>query len=188
MANPLPGAGASSIQCQQVQPRPGHIITERPFGNFRLSFEWKISPEGNGGLKYRVRKYDGKWRGCEYQVLDDLAYRKSILPRKSAGALYDLYAPNENKHLRPVGAFNSSEIFVEHNRIQHWLNGKLILSASVGDEDWKQRVAESKFHDLPEFGRNQIGRIMLTDHDSATWYRNFRFQALPINPSRPPQL
>lgn len=157
----------------------GHIMTRRPFADFRLSFEWKTAAGGNSGLKYRVRDYSGKWRGCEYQILDDAGYERPFTPRKSVGALYDLYEPGEKKRLRPAGEFNSSKIVVSDNRIMHWLNGELILSAQVGDQQWNDRVAKSKFFDLEGFGENEVGRIMLTDHGSETWYRHFDFEPLP---------
>lgn len=31
------------------------LFTQKTFGNFELSFEWKISPNGNSGLKYRIQ-------------------------------------------------------------------------------------------------------------------------------------
>jgi len=167
------------IHLDPSQRRVGHIMTKRPFADFRLSFEWKIVTGGNSGLKYRVRDYSGKWRGCEYQVLDDAGYGKAFSLRNSVGALYDLYAPNDKKRLRSVGKFNSSKIVVHNNRIQHWLNGELILSAQVGDQEWHDRVAKSKFSDLEGFGENEIGRIMLTDHGSEVWFRNFDFEPLP---------
>ena len=86
----------------------GHIVTEREYGDLDLSFEWKIAQGGNSGLKYRVRQYDGKTLGCEYQIIDDSKYRKGVEPRTSAGALYGLFEPNRQKHLNPSGEFNSA--------------------------------------------------------------------------------
>ena len=85
------------IELPSVCARPGNIITDRPFGNFRLSFEWKIAPGGNSGIKYRVQQYGGRWLGCEYQMLDDKGYAGPVRPKHTAGALYDLYPPSANK-------------------------------------------------------------------------------------------
>jgi hypothetical protein len=126
-----------------------------------------------------VRKYSDKWYGCEYQILDDRGHRQGVSPRHSTGALYDLYEPSDEKHVMPAGQFNSSEIIVEDSNIQHWLNGRLILTANVGDRDWRKRVAASKFYDLKDFAKNRRGRIMLTDHGSEVWFRNFKMELLP---------
>src|SRR5262245_12770821 len=104
--------------------RVGPIVTEREFGDMDLSFEWKIAPGGNNGLKYRVRTYDDKVLGCEYQIIDDARYRKQLTPRTSAGALYDLFEPNRDKHLKPSGEFNSARVVVHGNDVQHWMNGR----------------------------------------------------------------
>jgi hypothetical protein len=158
--------------------RAGAIITAKEYENYRLSFEWKIARGGNNGLKYRVRKYSGKWYGCEYQILDDSVHKQGGSPQHSTGALYDLYAASRPKRILPAGKFNTSEIVVDGNRIEHWLNGKLVLRVDVGSDDWRRRVARSKFSDLPGFGEAGRGRIMLTDHGSEIWYRNLKIEPL----------
>lgn len=165
----------------------GNIITAREYGDFDLSFEWKIAAGGNGGLKYRVRDYEGKLRGCEYQIIDDAHYGKEVTPRTSAGALYDLYEPTQEKKLRAPGEFNSARIVVRDNRVQHWLNGRLILSATIGSKEWTSRIAQSKFLEFDDFALNERGRLMLTDHGSEAWYRNFNFRSLEKPNGKPRQ-
>ncbi len=165
--------------------RAGNILTVTEYQNFDLSFEWKISEGGNSGLKYRVRDYDGGTYGIEYQICDDVSYPKQLTPRTSTGALYDLYEPNQEKHLMPVGQFNKSRIVVEDKRIQHWLNGRLIVQATVGSSEWNNRLSCSKFADVKEFGQNPKGRIMLTDHGSEVWYRNFKLVESSSDPELP---
>jgi len=159
-------------------PRGGNIVTEQEYGDFDLSFDWKIAPGGNNGLKYRVRKFDGKTLGLEYQMIDDGGYRTKLPPKGSTGALYDIYEPSEPKPLIPPGQFNHSRIVVCGDRIEHWLNGKRIVLAYVGSDEWNQRIAESKFADVVGFGRNREGKIMLTDHNSEVWYRNITLTPL----------
>ena len=163
-----------------LKDRPGsgaNLFTEQEYTDFELEFEWRIAPKGNNGLKYRVRKYGNQYLGCEYQILDDAAYKLS--PRGMTGSLYELYEPSDAKQLRPVGEFNHSRIVVRGNRIEHWLNGARIVSANVGTREWQQRVAESKFHNVEGFGENRSGLIMLTDHGSEVWYRNMMLTPLP---------
>jgi hypothetical protein len=167
-----------AIHLEKTNPRAGFIVTAEEFGNFRLRFEWKIPTGGNSGVKYRVRKFLGNWLGCEYQICDD-RHLASLPPRKLTGALYDLYRPSGMKKVHPPGEFNSSRIEVCGDSIEHWLNGKLIVSATVGDDQWYRHLSRSKFADAVGFGRNPKGRIMLTDHSSEVWYRNFVFEALP---------
>jgi len=154
----------------------GSIITTRKYGDFVLSFEWKIASGGNSGLKYRVRSNIG----CEYQIVDDELHRNRIRSNQLTGALYDVYEPNDTSMSKPAGQFNSTCIFVYGNRIEHWLNGRRIVVARVGSNEWLRRLSTSKFHDKKNFGTSGRGRIMLTDHGSEVWYRNFK-----INEIRP---
>ncbi len=159
--------------------RGGNIVTAGEYANFDFRFEWKISPRGNSGIKYRVRKYDKGTLGCEYQILDDVGTSEGKKPKSSTAALYALYPPSGNKHLKPVGEFNSSRIVIRGNSVQHWLNGHLVVSVCIGSCEWFQRKAQSKFNNVDGFSENRYGKIMLTDHHSEVWYRNLVLYELP---------
>lgn len=159
-------------------PRPNHtIVTVDEFGDFALSFEWKIAPGGNSGLKYRVQRYGARLLGCEYQIFDDIGGRAT--PRQHTASLYGLYEPAEDCRPKPAGEWNDARIVVRGDRIEHWLNGRRAVVATVGDADWNARVAESKFDDREGFGTNRRGRLMLTDHGSEVWFRNVVFEPSP---------
>jgi hypothetical protein len=166
-----------TIHLTKGKVRGGHILTKSEFQSFSLEFEWKIAPKGNSGIKYMVNSYGGQKLGLEYQIYDD-AGAKSVPNRNSTGSIYDLFAPDHDKELRPAGEWNHGKIVVNKNRIEHWLNGKKITAAMIGDDEWNKRVAESKFNDVPKFCETLKGRIMLTDHGSEVWYRNFVFSSL----------
>lgn len=168
-----------AIHLVPTKPRAGNIITRCEFANFRLYFEWKIAAGGNSGVKYKVRRYDGNLRGCEYQIIDDANYRHPLQPRHRTGAIYDLFAPVGEPLMRPPGEFNSSQIVVRGRQIEHWLNGQLVSWACIGDPVWRSRVAESKFNELPDFSEQRCGKIMLTDHSEEVWYRNLRLEVFP---------
>lgn len=162
--------------------RGGSIYTAKEYGDFDLSFEWRIAPRGNSGVKYRVAHYkkgvygNPGWLGCEYQIYDDVGRRAG--PLHSTGAIYELYAPSKNKKLRPVGEFNDARIVVRGTRIEHWLNGEKIVDADTSSDDWKRRVARSKFGDVKGFFANSKGRIELQDHGSKVWFRNIVLRPL----------
>jgi acetyl esterase/lipase len=165
-------------------PRGGTIVTADEFGDFDLSFEFKIAPKGNSGIKYRVRSYEGKVLGLEYQVYDDVGTKTSLQSKNATGSIYDLFEPGKNKKLKPAGEYNTARIIVRNDRIEHWLNGERIVAATVGDAEWKRRVAQSKFHDAEDFSENHFGKLMLTDHGSEAWYRNFKFEQFPTEPDK----
>jgi hypothetical protein len=165
--------------------RGGSIFTTEEYGDFDLSFEWKIARRGNSGIKYRVAFYEEGvygnpgWLGCEYQLFDDAGRRTE--PVHSCGALYELYAPSADKKLRPVGEFNNSRIVLRGTRIEHWLNGDKVVEADAATEDWKQRIAASKFGDVAGFFQNAKGRIELQDHGHKVWFRQIELRPLSSN-------
>ena len=53
----------------------GDIVTTRPYKNFKLKVDFRITEGANSGIKYFVdtnlNKGEGSAIGCEYQILDD---------------------------------------------------------------------------------------------------------------------
>jgi hypothetical protein len=153
----------------------GSLFTAEEYGDFDLSFQWKIAPRGNSGVKYRVNFYQkgvhGRpgWLGCEYQIFDDADSKPT---KYSTGAIYDLSAPATERLLRPAGEFNDSRIVVVGTKIEHWLNGVMIVSADMGGDVWKQRLADSKFNNVKDLMKKPKGHIQLQDHRSRVWFRN----------------
>ena len=162
--------------------RGGAIYTDEEYGDFELSFQWKIAQRGNSGIKYRVRFYkkgvrgNPGWLGCEYQVFDDLG--RDTNPKTSCGAIYGLYAPSEEKQLRPAGEFNDSRIVVRGTKIEHWLNGEKVVEADTSSHEWRRRIAGSKFSVVDGFFENPKGRIQIQDHGSKVWFRNVTLRRL----------
>lgn len=155
----------------------GNIVTIEEFGSFSLEFDWRIEKGGNSGIKYRVRNYDGKGAlGIEYQIYDD---PKDGPAKGSTASIYNIYAPNAKRKTKPIGEFNTAKILVRGNYIEHWLNGEMVASATIGSADWHKRVAESKFSEVKDFALNTKGKIMLTDHSTEVTFRNMKFERLP---------
>ena len=167
-----------TIHRKQGKKRIGNVVTREQYGDFDLSFEWKIAKGGNSGVKYRVRKYGRKMLGYEYQIFDDGTTDK-VPGKRDTGSIYALFEPHPERKINPAGQFNASRIVVRGDHIDHWLNGQLVASATIGSPVWEKRIAESKFNDVPDFGRNRTGRIMLTDHGAEVWYRNLKISSPP---------
>lgn len=164
--------------------RAGYLATDREFENFDLRFEWKIGKGTNSGLKYRTTRVAKKGLyGCEYQILDDDHHINGKKATTRCGALYDLYAPDEGvKEVKPVGEYNTSRVVAQGTRIEHWLNGKKILEVDTASDDWKGRIARSKFRSIPEFAAEKPGPILLQDHNSEVWFRKIEIRPLPSRP------
>ncbi len=153
--------------------KPGDIVTRDAFKNFDLTFEFKISVGGNSGVKYRSNKRYGP----EYQVLDDERHPNGKDPEKCVASLYDIKAAADDKPSKPAMEWNTGRILAVDGRLQHWLNGRLVLEIDQNSEEWKRRLADSKYRKTPDFG-TMPGRILLQDHHDPVWYRNVRIEAL----------
>lgn len=155
----------------------GDIVTQKTYGDFELEFEWQISPGGNSGVMYRVRLGDGAsyFSGPEYQILDDGPDGNS--GDTSAASLYGLYAP-QDKTLHEPGKWNTARIVQRGNQIEHWLNGKQVVSATIGSDEWNEKVAATKFKAWPQFAAEAEGHICLQDHGNPVSFRNIRIRRL----------
>jgi len=155
----------------------GDIVTEKEYENFILDFEWKISPGGNSGVKYKFANFDGSWIGCEYQVLDDEKHNDGTLGTHRTASVYDIIAPRFDA-AKPVGEYNKSRIVVNGKRIQHYLNGCLVVDVIVGSATWEKGFLASKFKEHAEFGKIPKGKILVQDHGDEVWYKNMVIREL----------
>lgn len=156
-----------------------NIITEKKFNDFELTWEWKLPPAGNNGIKYFVTEARTKSPGHEYQMLDDAGHPDGKLgPHRQTASFYEVLPPAADKPLKPVGEWNSSKIVVRGKTVEHWLNGKNVLTYEIGSEAVKAGIAKSKFKNDAGFGDKIEGHIMLTYHNDDCWYRNIKIREL----------
>ncbi len=162
--------------------RGGDIVTDDEFGDFELAFEWKVTPGANSGVMYRVSEAESApfFTGPEYQILDNQRHPDGRSKLTSAASCYALYAPSMDA-TRPVGEWNQGKIVVSGNKVEHWLNGKKVVSYAFESEDWSDRVAKSKFKEWKKFGTMKKGKIDLQDHGDEVAYRNIKIKPLKAN-------
>jgi len=169
-------------QCIKVRAKGkgGDIITRDQYGDFELVLEWRVSAKANSGIMYRVtEKHGASWQtGPEYQILDDAGYGDSLKPGQMSGALYDIYEPDRAKVMKPAGQFNHTRIRLKDNLLQHWLNGVKVVECRIDGEEWKKRIAASKFGKYEGFGVQPRGHIALQDHGNDVWFRNIKVRDL----------
>ncbi|MGE9267883.1 MAG: 3-keto-disaccharide hydrolase [Verrucomicrobiales bacterium] len=156
----------------------GDLLSAKEYGDFELRWEWKISPKGNSGVKYRVKKFGTANLGPEYQILDNEHPDGKKTVKRQAASLYDLKAIDPKAELKPVGEWNQSRLVVKGNHFQHYLNGTLALEVKVGDEEWQEIFAKSKYRKTEGFAANATGKILLQDHQDPVWYRQIEIREL----------
>ncbi len=161
----------------------GDIITRDTFANFELRLDWKLEPGGNSGIMYHVRNPQSDseatyMSGPEYQVLDDSGYADGRNRLTSAAADYGLY-PSPAGIVRRPGQWNEARIIVNGPHVEHWLNGVKVVDYQLWSDDWKAKVAASKFRAWPEYGMSRSGHIALQDHSGPVYFRDIRIKVLP---------
>ena len=154
------------------------IITTRPFTDFELSWEWRVVPGGNNGVKYFVTEKRPQSPGHEYQMIDDAGYPGKLGPGHLTADFYEVLPAAADKPVRPGGEWNSSRIVVRGTHVEHWLNGKNVLTYELGSEAVKAGIEKSKFKGHPGFGEKITGPIMLTYHQDECWYRSVKIREI----------
>jgi hypothetical protein len=157
----------------------GDIVTVDRYGNFDLSFEFRITEGANSGVKYFVTENyatTGSAIGLEYQILDDQRHPDAKMGRdgnRTVASLYDLI-PAVNKRFNGVGQWNAGRIVSLNGHVEHWLNGFKVLEYERGSEAYRQLVKESKYKVYPGFGEADQGHILLQDHGNEVWFRSIK--------------
>ena len=166
------------------------------FDNFELYAEWKIPKGGNSGIFYHIKEgYNGPPEVApEYQLIDDenygtihdlTAYNKSFGVREPeklqdwqlTAADYAMYAPNPaQKVLYPAGQWNSTRIVFTPEKVEYWLNGKMVLSFVPWSDDWFKKRNSGKWKNAPDYGKFKTGYIGFQDHGSDLWFRNIKIK------------
>lgn len=175
--------------------KAGDIITKEKYKWFELSLEYKISEGGNSGLMFHVNEDNPKpyQSGPEIQIQDNVKGHDKQL----AGWLYQLYKPKaptwtqqyegsaELDATRPAGEWNQIFLRIHPKQCEVSMNGNLYYRFKLGNDDWKKRVAASKFAKWEGFGTAGEGFICLQDHGNLVSFRNIKVRRLSDDGSTP---
>lgn len=156
------------------------IMTVDQYGDFELTFDWRLTTGGNAGVFYRAtEEYDHVyWSGPEYQLLDDANAPDGRSRLSSAGALMSVY-PSPAGVVKPAGEWNAARLVVHGQHVEHWLNGTKVVDYELWSDDWKAKVAASKFRVWPNYGMAKRGYIAFQgDHSGELNLRNIRIREI----------
>jgi len=137
-----------------------YLRTEKAFGNFTLSFEFKAQKGCNSGLGIRTPR-DG-WPsgdGMELQILDH--------PHVDKGGMMSIY-----RNVPPLAVAHKSEdwnqlvVKAEGRMISAWMNGQLVQQANTA---WEPELKH----------RNLAGWIGFQDHGKRIQIRHLRLAEAP---------
>jgi hypothetical protein len=176
--------------CLAVPPTDGKdtrgardLISKKTYESFDLSWEWRIAPGGNSGLKYLVSEAGSAALGHEYQIIDDSQHPDAQKrDSRRTGSFYDVL-PAPGARPRPAGSFNQSRVLVQGTHVEHWLNGAKVVEYELDSPALRTAVAASKFKDVPDFDKPKRAHLLLQDHGNAVCYRNVKIRPL-ASPTR----
>ena len=165
--------------------RAGDIVTSDEYDWFELQLDYNISPAGNSGIMFHVNSGGHHvWEtGPEFQLEDNQLAADKV----RCGWLYALYQPpidpKTGKTLdatKPVGQWNHVRLLITPQKCEHDVNGVKYFEYVLHSEDFKKRVAASKFTRMPGFAMSDMGSIALQGDHGSISFRNIKIR--PINP------
>ncbi len=175
------------------------IYGAEEFDNFELYVEWKLPKGGNSGIFYHLKEgYDSPPEvSPEYQLIDDenyasihdltsynlsLGYKEKpeeLKPLQQTASDYAMHAADPNgKILNPAGEWNITKIIFTPEQVEHWLNGKKVVSFVPWDKAWYEKKNSDKWKNSKDYGKFKTGYIGFQDHSSPIWFRNIKIKKL----------
>jgi hypothetical protein len=164
----------------------GDVVTKDKFTWFELELDYNISEAGNSGIMFHVTDAGRHvWQtGPEFQLEDNEKARDPI----RCGWLYALYKPpidpKTGKTLdatKPVGQWNHVRLVVAPEKCEHFINGVKYFDYVLGSDDFKARVAASKFSRMPDFAKSNTGYVALQGDHGEIAFRNIKIRAIDAN-------
>jgi hypothetical protein len=150
----------------------GWLASEKPYSDFALRLEFKLTPESNSGVYLRAPDDNShiSRTGMEIQLLDETHPRyKDIQGWQRTGSIYHVAAA-EPGHLKPTGEWNTMEIIADGPRVVIRLNG-----ATVVDDRLDRHPELAAEH--PGLKRTE-GRLGLQSHNGRVEFRNIVVKGL----------
>lgn len=153
----------------------GDIVTTEKYEWFEFELDFNLGKGQNSGIMFRVGDDGGAtWHsGPEIQLYD---YRGSDHAQKS-GFLYELYA-SETDATKPGGEWNHMRILISPKKCETVVNGVKYYEFVLGSDDFKARVAKSKFAEFPNFGKLPTGRIAIQGDHGVVAFKNMKIRVI----------
>jgi hypothetical protein len=155
--------------------RGGNLYFDRELSDFKLDFEFKLTPGANNGVGIRAEQgKDAAYFGMEIQVIDNLAPKwAEIQDWQVHGSIYGVVAARRG-FLKPAGEWNHEVIRAEGNQITVTLNGEVIVDADIAEASSGGTLSGREHPGL----LNPSGYIGFLGHGDEVAYRRIKLTEL----------
>ena len=146
------------------------LFSKDTFRDFELTWEWKVAPCANSGVKYRIqdRVFLARMAARTFEDLVNLSLQNRPADRPDRGQEYVVgfeyqlldNARNSDARAgvthqagalydiagptkdvsRPAGQFNDSRLVVKGNHVEHWLNGVKVVETDLDSASAAERI------------------------------------------------
>jgi len=153
------------------------LISRDSFGDFLLTFEWRLPRAGSSAVVYRVDEDAGPalHSGPAMQLLDDEHHPDGADALSSCGALYGLLAPWREQR-SGAHTYHSARIVAQGTHIEHWIDEVRVLACDLASDELRERIARSRFRDFTGFARAATGHLVLQHRGTEAWFRRLRIE------------
>lgn len=116
----------------------GWLLTEKEYGNFELTFQYKLSKGANSGFALRTPdKGDPAYVGMEIQLIDDEGWPGKLADYQHTGSIYDV-VPSAKTNNKPIGEWNTMKIVCNGSKVSIEVNGTKVVDANLDDHKEKK--------------------------------------------------
>lgn len=171
----------SNKNAEGYQISGGDIITMEEYENYELRLEWKIAKCGNSGLIYHIHEdpsLRSPWQtGPEFQLLDNDCHPDAKIKKHRSGDFYDVIE-SSIETVKPAEQWNKIRLICKGTKVEHWMNGKMVISTDIGTAEFKSLLPNTKWKSHPQYATFSKGRIGLQDHGDGISFRNIKLRQL----------
>jgi hypothetical protein len=108
----------------------GHLVTDSSFTDFRLHFQWKLSPGGNSGLYFHSQEGGaGGMIGAQLEMDEAFSGGLYSTATNPWGFIYQTSAEDAKKWYKP-GDWNDVVLIVDKNTVSNKQNGMTTMNVT----------------------------------------------------------
>jgi len=151
------------LKCNGQKDGYAWLSTDKKYGDFALTLEWRVPKNGNSGIFMRAPDREGRtsMKGFEIQIKDDAADEDLS---DVSGAVFSRI-PAGGKYAKPIGQWNRYKITIEGRNLTIELNGHIVSETDIDTIDSMKSIPHE-------------GYIGLQNHGQKVEYRKIRIKPL----------